>query len=217
MGEPVAATGSNLVHTYQADGRYDQALATTTIPIQQLNEGLLAYQADLLSDSLAMQRVEVSVITFGESVRTICPFVPAYEFIPPTLTAEGATPMGAAVLQAIDAVTARKSWYKQNGLHYYQPIIFLVTDGQPTDDWQRAAELLKTETRDKKLSFFAVGVEGADFGILSQLSPREPVKLRGLDFKPLFLWLSASQRAVSRSNPGQEHPVALPPITWGTL
>ncbi len=217
MGEPVPATGTNLVYTVQHDGRMNSSLAATTTPIDQLNDGLRAYHADLLGDSLAAQRVELSVITFGGSVRTIYPFVSSYHFVPPTLTADGDTPMGAGIEEALDAVAARKARYKQNGLHYYRPWVVLITDGKPTDSWQAAARRVREGETRKEFAFFAVGVEGTDFDTLRQIAVRPPQQLRGYDFRSLFLWLSASQKAVSRSNPGQEHQVALPPVGWATL
>jgi uncharacterized protein YegL len=58
--------------------------------------------------------------------------------------------------------------------------------------------------------FFAVGVEGANMEILQQLSPREPLKLKGLKFRDLFKWLSNSQRAVSRSQTTEQVPLTSP-------
>src|SRR5436190_16078665 len=123
-----------------------------------------------MGDPLAAQRVEVSVITFGGTVQTVCPFVSAQQFTPPTLTANGETPMGAAILQAIDAVDERKRMYKQHGLHYYRPWIFFITDGEPTDSWQAAAAKVREGEKNKKFAFFAVGVEGANFDTLRQIS-----------------------------------------------
>jgi uncharacterized protein YegL len=186
--------------------------------IDLLNEGLRAYHTDVTSDPLAAQRVEVSVITFGGAVQTVVPFISAQQFTPPTLTSTGDTPMGAAILQAIEAVTERKRLYKQNGLHYYRPWIFFITDGGPTDEWKTAAAKVREGEANKAFALFAVGVEGANFDILKQISVREPLHLKGYSFREMFKWLSQSQRSVSHSNPGQEDQVKLTsPSGWVSL
>jgi uncharacterized protein YegL len=218
MAEIVANAGQDTGQTVQQDGKTYRVVSGGTTRIDLLNEGLRSYHADLMGDSLAAQRVEVSVITFGGSVQTVIPFVTAHEFTPPTLVANGETPMGAAILQAIEAVEERKRLYKQNGLHYYRPWIFFITDGEPTDAWQTAAAKVREGEKNKKFAFFAVGVEGANFDILRQISVREPLHLKGYSFREMFVWLSQSQRSVSHSNPGQEDQVKLAsPAGWASL
>src|SRR5262249_13821304 len=150
-----------LGQTIQQDGQTYQLVSGGVTRIDKVNEGLRAYQTDLMADPLAAQRVEVSVITFGGTVQTVTPFVSAHQFTPPTLSANGETPMGAAIMQAVDAVSERKRLYKQNGLHYYRPWIFFITDGAPTDSWQAAATRVHEGEKKKEFALFAVGVEGA--------------------------------------------------------
>lgn len=184
----------------------------------QLNAGIEAYHNDLLGDSLAAQRVELSIITFGGTVQTAVPFTTVDRFIPPHIAANGETPMGEAILRGIDAIADRKKQYKQYGLHYYRPWLFLITDGAPTDDWKLAAARVHEGEAKKAFAFFAVGVEGADFATLKQITVREPLKLKGLSFRELFVWLSQSQKGISQSKPGEEHHVAMPPPTgWANL
>src|SRR5262249_33319065 len=104
MSEIVTNAGQDLGYTVEQDGKTYRVVSSGVSRIDLLNEGVRAYHADLMGDSLAAQRVEVSVITFGGSVQTVVPFVTAREFAPPTLTADGETPMGAAILQAIEAI-----------------------------------------------------------------------------------------------------------------
>lgn len=218
MSEVVGNAGKDLGYTIQQDGKTYHAVSGGVSRIDLVNEGLRAYHADLMADSLAAQRVEVSVITFGSSVQTVCPFVTAHDFTPPTLTASGETQMGTAILQAIGTVTERKRLYKQNGLHYFRPWIFLITDGEPTDTWQAAAAKVHEGEKKKEFVFYAVGVEGANFDVLRQISTRTPAHLKGYSFREMFIWLSQSQRAVSQSNPGQEDQVKLPvPTDWMQL
>ena len=126
--------------------------------------------------------------------------------------------MGAAILQAISAVAERKQQYKQNGLHYYRPWIFLVTDGGPTDSWKTAAAKVREGEAAKQFAFFAVCIEGGNFDTLKQVSVREPLRSESVKFRDMFVWLSQSQRSVSQSNPGQEDQVKLSsPSGWASL
>ena len=153
-------------------------------PINELNAGLVTFRDELLADPLALKRVELGIVTFGP-VHVEQPFTSAANFFPPILFAQGDTPMGAAITKALDMVEERKREYRANGISYYRPWIFLITDGAPTDE-------------------FSIGVQGADMKTLAQISVRQPLPLQGLQFRELFSWLSSSLRSVSRSTPGTE-------------
>ncbi|MCC6192188.1 MAG: VWA domain-containing protein [Anaerolineales bacterium] len=198
-------------------------------PIRELNEGLRAFRDAIQADRLASLRVEVAIIPFGGLVRPVDvradnrapfdasqPFVTVDSFDPPILTASGDTPMGAAVRQGLQLLRDRKEVYKQNGIDYFRPWMFLITDGKPTDEWQLAAQQLREEEGRKGVIFFAVGVEGADLPILTQFSgQRAPLRLKGLAFAELFQWLSKSLSAVTHSKPGEQAP--LPPVGWAQV
>jgi len=183
--------------------------------IAELNNGIRAFQESLQNDQLAMLRVEVCVITFGP-VTVLQDFVSAGEYTATELIANDATPMGEAICVALDKIDERKQTYKANGISYYRPWVFLITDGAPTDDWQTAAQRVQDAESRKKVAFFAVGVENADLGILGQITPRTPLKLHGLSFREMFVWLSSSLTSVSRSMPGEEVPIQSP-AGWASV
>jgi uncharacterized protein YegL len=146
-------------------------------------------------------------------------FVTVEDFRPPVLEPGGLTPMGTAVEQALDLLDVRKGQYKTNGVAYYRPWVFLITDGAPEGEPEQvvrqAAERVRAEEAARRLAFFAVGVEGADMAKLAELSPRPPVRLHGLRFVEMFVWLSRSTQQVAHSRVGDQ--VALPPVDWGTV
>ncbi|HEY0754308.1 MAG TPA: VWA domain-containing protein [Ktedonobacteraceae bacterium] len=185
--------------------------------ITALNEGLRTFYQDVQSDDLAHRRVEVAVITFGNGgVQMLQNFTKIARAEIPTLTAGGNTPMGTAIGQALDIVKERKSILGKGGIPYYRPWMVLITDGAPTDDWQAAAERVRQEESAGGLSFFAIGVGEADMETLAKIAVRQPLKLHGLSFKEFFLWLSASQKRVSASQPGEQVPLP-PPKGWAMV
>ena len=193
----------------------DTSASMDGAPIDALNVGLEAFQADINDDPLAQRRVEVAIVTCGGGVDVAQAFVTANQFAAPRLQAAGHTPLGEAVVKAVSLIRDRKGQYKASGVPYYRPWIVVITDGQPTDDWQAAAQLVHDEEAQNGLAFFAVGVGGADMHVLGQMGVREPVKLDGLRFAELFVWLSQSQRRVSAAKPGEQ--TALPPVGWAAV
>ena len=170
-------------------------------PIDELNRGLTAFKEELLADSLAAKRVEIAILSFGP-VQVVNTFQTAEHFTPPQLTAQKDTPMGMAILQGLELLNQRKALYREHGIPFFRPWVFLITDGTPTDDWKSAASEVRKGEESRAFAFFAVGVEGANVEVLRQISMRQPLQLRGLRFRELFQWLSNSMRSVSRSVPG---------------
>lgn len=184
-------------------------------PIDELNEGLATLKDTLSADSLASKRAEIAIVTFGGTVDVVQDFVTAENFHPPVLSARGNTPMAQAIITGLDMIATRKNTYRSNGISYYRPWVFLITDGGPDDGWHAAAQQVKAGEASKGFVFFTVGVEGSNLDVLAQIATRAPLKLKGLNFRDLFLWLSQSMQSVSQSSPGDK--VSLPPVGWAEI
>jgi uncharacterized protein YegL len=195
----------------------DTSASMSGSPIAELNEALQVFKNELNADSMTAKRVEVAVVTFGP-VELVTDFVAANRFQPPHLQANGDTPLGKAVEVGIELLKERKQRLRDNGIDLYRPWIFLITDGEPTDDWRSVRQSIQEGEEHKSFLFFALGVNKAKFDILQQISIREPLRLRGIEFRPLFRWLSDSLKAVSYSTPGDR--VGLPdykPYGWADV
>lgn len=148
--------------------------------IQELNSGLETLRTELLKDELTARRVEVAVVTFGGSVRVVQDFSSPAELKLPALSAEGDTPMAAAILKAFELVEQRQARYEASDLDSFDPWIFMVTDGEPTDSnelLEKATQRIRQadgQGRGKRVAFFAVGVEGANMQRLARIAKRSP-------------------------------------------
>ncbi|MBL7914379.1 MAG: VWA domain-containing protein [Bacteroidia bacterium] len=188
-------------------------------PINELNEGLQEFYRDIQTDSTTADRLEVAVIEFSDSIKTLIDPSLAANFTMPTLTTKGTTKLVDGVREGINVVRSRKAWYKQTGQPYYRPWIILITDGAP--DSGQDVNGLAAEIRDgvskKDFFFFAIGVQGGDMNMLTSISDSSmpPAKLQGLKFSEFFKWLSASMTTVTNSKDGDK--VNLPnPAGWMT-
>ncbi len=94
-------------------------------------------------------------------------------------------------------------------------MIFLITDGAPTDDTSVATIRVHDGETNKRVAFFAIGVKHANMAKLDKISVRPARKLDELKFSELFLWISRSLQNIATSLPGDQ--VALPPAGWETL
>lgn len=186
--------------------------------IDQLNNGVAAFQNDVSRDLVALKRIEIAVVTFGP-VKVAQPFTTVDRLAMPPLVADNDTPMGQAVMTGLKLLEDRKSDYRQAGVPYFRPWMFLITDGLPTDDVSAASRAIKQAEASKSLSFFGVGVDTADMNELAKMSARPPLHLNGLSFPQMFLWLSSSLKSISRSTPGQAVPLPNPtgPGGWATV
>jgi uncharacterized protein YegL len=187
-------------------------------PIAALNDGLRAFHTDTSQDPVTARRVEVAIVTFGTGATVVQDFTTIDEMTPPVLQAGGQTHMARGIEVGLDLLASRKATYKSNGVAYYRPWIFLITDGSPYGESDAAVEAARqrliSEQQSNKTAFFAVGTETANFSTLQTFTvpERPPVKLKGIQFVELFMWLSRSQQAVAQSRPGDQVP--LPPAGW---
>lgn len=175
------------------------------IPIRQLNDGLRHFKSCIEEDTLASLRTEIGVIAFNHEASVIHDFTTVDRFDPPTLEASGGTRISGALELALDLVEQRKQTYRDNGITYYRPWVWLICDGYPepdtATDWENAKVRVKQAEDDLQLAFFTVGVEGADITELDSIGSRQALKLQGLNFREMFQWLSSSMSSVSQSQP----------------
>lgn len=174
-------------------------------PIQELVNGVNLFYDAIDDDDDAHDSAEINIVEFNSAAGLVHDFASIDRLNRiETLTANGATAMGAGVNLALDTLEQRKATYSNSGVLYYQPWLVLMTDGAPTDNIDSAVSRVGQMVEAKKLTVFPIGIgSGADMRTLARFSPtRPPLRLDGLKFKEFFEWLSKSVARVSQSTPG---------------
>jgi uncharacterized protein YegL len=185
-------------------------------PISELQSGLELFAHELKNDDDASQKVQMLVIKCGGNADIIGDWIDAENFIPPALEANGGTPLGQAVRLASDEIEARKETYRNNGISYLKPWLFIISDGVPTDNYKGDAADLVSKEKAGKFTTFPIAVEGADLSIMGEFAVRAPQKLQGTEFKKLFQWISASVRVGSQKADDSEK-ITLPSVDWAEV
>lgn len=178
--------------------------------LKKMEEGLQSIVRTLRTDPHALESVYLSVIAFAGVAKTIAPLVEVVSFYPPKLPLGGGTSLG----RALDALMAEmdKSVVKTTPDRKgdWKPIVYLFTDGRPTDSPIPAIERWNTKYA-RKANLIAIGLgKDADFSVLKKLTENVIVfeETAEGDFKKFVSWISASVVAQSKSvgenleNPG---------------
>ena len=182
-------------------------------PIEAVKQGVRALVSDLKTDPQAMETAFLSVITFDSTARQVAPLTELVAFKEPGLNIGGTTSLGAALKLLMSCMDkeVRKSTADQKG--DWKPLIFLMTDGEPTDSWESAADELKKK-RPGNIIACAAG-SGANAQNLKRIT-EVVVVLDDLEPDTLtafFKWVSSSVKQVSSKmdQATNNTPINLPP------
>jgi len=127
--------------------------------IDALNVALREMVASFAKEGRLRAEIQVGLITFGgKEAKEHLPLVAAHSISSiDRFTADGGTPMGAAFDVARGLLEDRERIPSRA----YRPVLVLVSDGAPTDDWEDALARLQGSERGKKVTRFAMAI-GAD-------------------------------------------------------
>lgn len=170
-------------------------------PIEQMQNGIRTIIQELRTDPYALETVFVSVIAFAGKAQTLIPLTELFKFYPPILPIGGGTSLGCAMdflMNDIDN-SIQKTTMEVKG--DWKPIIFLFTDGTPTDNPDRAFQRWNDKYR-KSCNLIAISIgDNVDTRILGCITDNV-LKLKDTDessFRSFFKWVTASIKTSSVS------------------
>lgn len=167
-------------------------------PIEQVKNGVQMLVAALRQDPYALETAWLSVITFSSSADVAVPLTELTAFQPPNVSASGATSLGDALAKVADCVSKDLVKTTATTKGDWRPMVFLMTDGAPTDDWQKGLARFKQE---KWGVIVGCCVDNGDESVLKQIT-ESVVRLNTSDsasIKAFFKWISSSISQGSKS------------------
>ena len=188
-------------------------------PIEAVRHGVEQLEEEIKEDTFAAETVYIGVITFGGEAEFITRgLIPFIDFEPPVLSAGGETPLGRALWLLIESLDNDvKSGVKGGEKGDWKPLVFILTDGEPTDEWREPREeILKREVK-KVINIVTVGcgphINQQNLKEIA-IGPTLNMSNDERSFKAFFKWVTQSVIAASRavSQPGVgDQSASLPP------
>lgn len=108
-------------------------------PIEAVKNGVQTLLTTLKQDPYALETAYVSVITFDSSARQAVPLTDLLSFQMPALTASGTTSLGEALTLTASSIAKEVQKTTADTKGDWRPLVFLMTDGSPNDDWRKGA------------------------------------------------------------------------------
>lgn len=168
--------------------------------LEAVQGGLQTMLLALKKDPMVVELGALSVISFGAKAKVEVPLTSILDVQLPRLRLSSGTSLGAAFELLDGEIASNVTKTTKDVRGDYKPIVFVITDGQPTDDWLTSLNRYKTKHRN--LSLYAIGCgDDIDFSLLKQITP-ECYALRDMSatsFSKLFRCVSASVQSATNS------------------
>ncbi len=164
------------------------------LPIEQVQEGMRTIIQNLRVDPYALETVFVSIIIFAGKAKVLSPLTELYQFYPPSFPIGGGTSLGKGLECLMDDMdrNLRKTTLQQKG--DWKPIIFLFTDGNPTDNYSVAFRRWNEKYR-RHCNLVAISI-GDNVNVLTVAQiTNDILLLKETDpetFSKFFKWITAS-------------------------
>ena len=160
-------------------------------PIEAVKNGVQVMISSLRNDPQAVETAYLSIITFDSDARQSVPLTDLASFQMPDLKATGTTSLGEALKVLSNCIRTEVTKTTAEVKGDWKPLVFIMTDGQPTDDWQSGLNEFKN-VRVGTVVACAAG-SGADTSVLKQItSDVVSLETDQESIKSFFKWVSAS-------------------------
>jgi len=171
------------------------------LPINSVEEGISHVIQELKKDPYALETVYISIIVFAGKAKTIMPLTDIITFYPPRFPIGSGTNLGNGIGQLMYEMRNNYIETTPEKKGDWRPIVFLFSDGSPTDNpssaikewhqnWASKCNLIAISLGDNQ-SVLKLKELTQDVYLIGDISPNT--------YKNFFKWVTASIKATSVS------------------
>lgn len=170
--------------------------------IQHVEDGIATIVKELKTDPNALETVFLSVIVFAGQAKTLVPLQELVQFYPPRIPIGGGTSYGEGLGHLMFEMRRDVMTTTSDRKGDWKPIVFLFTDGVPTDELTENAFQQWKRSWQNGANLVAVSLgEETDLALLHELTENvfHFSKSTAEDYKKFFRWVTASIKMSSAS------------------
>jgi uncharacterized protein YegL len=139
-------------------------------PLKAVEKGVLTMVSTLRKNPYALETAFLSVLTFDSKARVASPLTELNSFTIPKLSFRPGTSLGAALNLLREQMAKEVVLNNKETKGDFKPLVFILTDGQPTDAWSEPASRLRVSSAVKS-TIYAIGCgDEVDFETLSKIA-----------------------------------------------
>lgn len=170
-------------------------------PIEQVQDGIATIIRELKKDPYSLETVWISIIGFAGEAEIITTLQDIISFYPPKIPIGSGTSLSKGLFKLMDSIDKDvvKTTYERKG--DWKPIVFLFTDGVPTDDATAAIDRWNKNYNGKPNTIAVSIGDNTNHKLLGSLSDNVLLFNNSDEnsYKEFFRWVTDSIKTTSQS------------------
>jgi uncharacterized protein YegL len=168
--------------------------------LKAVRQGVNAMLTALRSNPHALETAYVSIITFGADAKLVSPLTSIIDIEEPLIKLSSGTAFGKALKLLGEQMQSELKSNTPLQKGDFRPLVILITDGYPTDDWEKYKREYDKDNSKLVANFYAVACgDCIDYKFLGRLTD---IVLKAPDLEPekmgkLFVWITATINSAS--------------------
>ncbi|MCI5056834.1 MAG: VWA domain-containing protein [Flavobacteriales bacterium] len=169
-------------------------------PINKVEEGIRTIITELKKDPYALETVYVSIIVFAGKAKTLVPLTDIISFYPPKFSIGAGTGYGNVLRHLRSEMESNVKQTTLEAKGDWKPIVFFMTDGNPTDNYVIDLGAWEQTYKDKTNTVIISIGDNANPGILKRISEQILAfdEANGESYAEFFKWVTASIKMQSQ-------------------